>query len=58
MGFPYWLSTNIYMYIHMPANAEDTGSIPGSGRYPGGRKWQPTLVVLPKKSQKEESDKL
>ena len=26
----------------------DTGSIPGSGRYPGGRrKWQPTLVFLP-----------
>ena len=35
-----------------PANAGDTGdvgSIPGSGRSPGRRKWQPTLVFLPGK---------
>ena len=32
------------------ANARDTGSIPGLGRSPGRRKWQPTPVVLPGKS--------
>ena len=26
--------------------AKETGSISGSGRYPGGGKWQPTLVFL------------
>ena len=29
---------------------EDTGSIPGSGRSPGGGKWQPTPILLPGKS--------
>ena len=33
-----------------PANAGDTSSIPGSGRFPGGRKWQPTPVFLPGES--------
>ena len=28
-------------------NAGDLGSIPGMGRSPGGRPWQPTLVFLP-----------
>ena len=28
-------------------NAEDPGSIPGSGRSPWRREWQPTLVFLP-----------
>ena len=35
-----------------PANAgdaRDTGLIPGSGRSPGERKWQPTPVFLPGK---------
>ena len=31
-------------------NAEDPGSIPGSGRTPCRRKWQPTPVFLPGKS--------
>ena len=31
-------------------NVGDLGSIPGSGRSPGGRKWQPTPVFLPGKS--------
>ena len=35
------------------ANAEDVGSIPGSGRSPGGRKWQPTPVFLPEKSHEQ-----
>ena len=30
---------------YSPANAGDTSSIPGSGRFPGGSKWQPTPVV-------------
>ena len=32
-------------------NAEDPGSIPGLGRSPWRRKWQPTPVFLPGKSQ-------
>ena len=28
----------------------DVGSIPGSGRSPGGRPWQTTPVLLPKES--------
>ena len=28
-------------------DARDVGSIPGSGRYPGVRKWQPAPVFLP-----------
>ena len=31
------------------ANAGDVGSIPGSGRSPGSRKWQPSPVFLPGK---------
>ena len=31
-------------------NAGDTGSIPGSGRSPGGRAWQLTPVLLPGES--------
>ena len=30
-----------------PANAGDTGLIPGLGRFPWSKKWQSTLVVLP-----------
>ena len=36
----------------------DTGDvclIPGLGRFPGGRKWQPTLVSLPEKSHGQRS---
>ena len=31
-------------------NAGDVGLIPGSGRFPWRRKWQPTPVFLPEKS--------
>ena len=31
------------------ANAEDTTFIPGSGRFPWRRKWQPISVFLPEK---------
>ena len=41
-------------------NAGDPGSIPGLGRAPWRRKWQPTPVFLPGKShgQTEEPDVL
>ena len=32
---------------NLPATAGDAGSIPGSGRSPGGRARQPTPVLLP-----------
>ena len=38
------------MVKNQPAYAGDTGdtgSIPGSGRFPWRRKWQPTPVFLP-----------
>ena len=35
---------------NLPANAGDVGSIPGSGRSPWRRAWQPTLVFLPRES--------
>ena len=31
-------------------NAGDPGSIPGSGRFPQRRQWQPTPVFLPEKT--------
>ena len=43
---------------NMPANAGDTRdavSIPGWGRFPWKRKWQPTLVFLPGKSHGQRS---
>ena len=33
----------------------DLGSIPGSERFPGRRKWQPTPVFLPRKSHGQRS---
>ena len=36
-------------------NAGDLGLIPGSGRFPWRRKWQPTSVFLPGKSQEPRS---
>ena len=35
----------------LPCNVGDPGSIPGSGRSPRERKWQPTPVFLPGESQ-------
>ena len=35
------------MIKNLPANAGDPGSIPGSGRFPWRRKWQPTAIFLP-----------
>ena len=35
--------------------AGDVGSIPGSGRFPGGRSWQFTPVFLPGESRGQRS---
>ena len=35
------------MVKNLPANAGGMGSIPGLGRFPWRRKWQPTPVLLP-----------
>ena len=39
----------------LPADSGDVDLIPGSGRPPGRRKWQPTLVFLPGKFQGQRS---
>ena len=31
-------------------NSEDLGSVPGLGRFPGGRVWVPTPIFLPEES--------
>ena len=36
-------------------DAGDMGLIPGSGRSPGGKKWQPTPVFLPGESHGQRS---
>ena len=38
------------MVKNSPADAGDEGSIPGSGRCPWRREWQPIPVFLPGKS--------
>ena len=45
MGFP-----GGSVVKNIPANAGNTGSIPGSGRSPGEGKWQPIPVLLPGES--------
>ena len=43
---------------NLPANAgdiRDTGSIPGSGRFPWRRTWQPTPAFLPRESSGQRS---
>ena len=48
--FPQWLSSK-----ESACNAGDTGSIPGSGRSPGGWAWQPPPVFLPGESHGQRS---
>ena len=43
------------MVKHLPANAGDLGSIPGSGRSPGEGNGNPVQGVLPGKSHKQRS---
>ena len=40
---------------NLPANAGDSGSIPGLGKSPAGEKWQPTPVFLPGESHGQRS---
>ena len=45
-----WVSQVALMVKNPPANAgdvRDIGSIPGCGKIPWSRKWQPTPVFLP-----------
>ena len=50
MGFPGGSAVK-----NLPANARDMGSIPGLGKFPWSRKWQPTPVSLPGKSHGQRS---
>ena len=53
-----WASQVALAATNLPANAgdvRDSGSIPGSGRSPGGRAWQPTPVLLPGESHGQRS---
>ena len=48
-----WVSQEALVVKNLPANAgdvRDTGSIPGLGRFPWRRKWQPTPGFLPGES--------
>ena len=42
--------TEMQVSLVAPANGRNTGSIPESGRSPGGGKWQPTPIFSPGKS--------
>ena len=46
-GLPQWLRGKEFVYNAKTSG--DTGSIPGSGRSPGGGHGQPTPVFLPEK---------
>ena len=53
MGLPWWLSGK-----ESTCNAGavgDVGSIPGLGRFPWRREWQPTLIFLPGESHGQRS---
>ena len=43
------------MVKNLPDNAGDLGSIPGLGRFPWKKKWQPTPVLLPGKCHGQRS---
>ena len=51
-GRQYWGFPGGSVVKHLPAMQETicNGSIPGSGRFPWRRKWQPTPIFLPGKS--------
>ena len=48
MGFP-----GGSVVKNSPTNAGDVGSVPGLGKIPWRRKWEPTAVLLPGKSKGE-----
>ena len=47
-GLPWWLSGK-----ESACDAGDLGSIPGLGRFPWRRKWQPIPVFLPGEKKKK-----
>ena len=49
-GFPGGSAVKKTKQNNLSAKAGDVDSIPGSGRFPGETKWQPTAVFLPGKS--------
>ena len=54
----FWASLMVQPVKNLPAMQETQempGWIPGSGRSPGGGKWQPTPVLLPEKSHGQRS---
>ena len=60
MGPQSWIRLSDFTYsgsneMGFPDGSRDLGSIPGSGRFPWRRKWQPTLVCLPGKSHGQRS---
>ena len=52
-----WGASQVALVVkNTPANAgdvRDVGSISGSGKFPGGRAWQPILVFLPGESHRQ-----
>ena len=53
-----WASRAVLVAKNPPANAgdiKDVGSVPGSGRSPGGGTLQPTPVFLPRESHGQRS---
>ena len=58
MGLFGWVSQVVPVIKNPPGNAEDirdVGSIPGLGRFPWRRKWQPTPLFLPGKFNGQQS---
>ena len=61
LSFPRDLLEPVQMTLvikNLPANAgdmRDVGLIPGLGRFPWRREWQPTPIFLPGKSQGQRS---
>ena len=53
-GLPSW-PKGLRTCLPMQERLTDAGSIPGSGRYPGGRAWQPTPVYSPGESHGQRS---
>ena len=52
------ISQVVLVVKNLPTNSgdvRDTGLIPGSGRFPWKRKWQPTPVFLPGESHGQRS---
>ena len=56
MGLPLAQVSQLMLVVkNPPANGGGAGSIPGSGKIPWRRKWQPTPVFLPGESHGQRS---